>query len=168
MKLTLMMAMTADGFIAKSSGHFPDWTGKADKQLFVSVTKRAGAVIMGSKTFDTIGAPLHKRLNVIVSRNKNRISRWNNLIYTHQDPEEILNDLTERGFSEAILAGGATINSLFAAKNLIDEILVTVCPRIFGQGLSLFSTPIDMKLDLLEHSLLEDHTMLMRYSVKRE
>lgn len=61
MKVTLLMAMTLDGKIGKSHDHFPDWTGKADKTLFVRLTKKAGVIIMGSKTFDTIGRPLPNR-----------------------------------------------------------------------------------------------------------
>lgn len=167
MKLTLLMAVTADGFIAKSSGHFPDWTGKADKQLFVSVTKKAGAVIMGSKTFDTIASPLPHRLNVIVTRNTSRVSQWENLIFSNDPPEKILQNLSERGFQEVILAGGATINSLFADEGLIDEILVTVCPKIFGRGISLFSGPVEMDLQLVEHSLLSTDTLLLKYRVRK-
>lgn len=167
MKLTLLMAVTADGFIAKSSEHFPDWTGKADKRLFVSVTQKAGVVIMGSKTFDIIGKPLPRRRNVILTRNKSRVSRWENLTYTDQEPEAILRDLGKDGFSEAVLAGGAHINALFAQKGLIDELLLTVCPKIFGQGISLFSSPVEMALELVEHSLLAENTLLMRYRVKK-
>lgn len=167
MKLTLLMAVTADGFIAKSSDHFPDWTGKADKQLFVSITKQAGVVIMGSKTFDTIGRPLPQRHNIILTRNRSRVSQWENLTFTDQDPEMILRDLEKKGFSEAVLAGGAHINTLFAQKGLIDELFLTVCPVTFGQGISLFSSPVEMDLELVEHSLLAENTLLMRYCVKK-
>ena len=167
MKLTLLMAVTADGFIAKSSDHFPDWTGKADKQLFVSITKQAGVVIMGSKTFDTIGRPLPQRHNIILTRNRSRVSQWENLTFTDQDPEMILRDLEKKGFSEAVLAGGAHSNTLFAQKGLIDELFLTVCPVTFGQGISLFSSPVEMDLELVEHSLLAENTLLMRYCVKK-
>ena len=46
MKVILVMAMTVDGMIGKSADHFPDWTGAADKRLFVKLTRQAGAVIM--------------------------------------------------------------------------------------------------------------------------
>ena len=52
------MAITADGKIAKSSDHFPDWTSKEDKKMFVEVTKEHGVVIMGDKTFFTFPKPL--------------------------------------------------------------------------------------------------------------
>ena len=54
-KTILLMAQTLDGKIAKYADHFPDWTGKADKQLFVRETRQAGAIIMGSSMIITTG-----------------------------------------------------------------------------------------------------------------
>ncbi len=148
MKVTLLMAITLDGKIGKDPDHFPDWTGKEDKQLFKKITQKAGVVIMGSKTFDTIGNPLPGRKNIVLTRRSDRVSTWPNLVFTGQDPKKILNGLEQEGFSEAILAGGATINLLFARANLIDDILITIVPRIFGAGISLFPEKIDLPLAL--------------------
>ena len=46
MKVILLMAMTLDGKIAKNDHHFPDWTGSADKKLFVEITKKAGEIFL--------------------------------------------------------------------------------------------------------------------------
>ncbi|OQY57729.1 MAG: dihydrofolate reductase [Desulfobacteraceae bacterium 4572_88] len=165
MKVTLMMAITLDGRIGKSPDHFPDWTGKADKKLFVALTKRAGALIMGSKTFDTIGKPLPGRKNVIMSRNKTRKSEWDNLVFTDASPRDILKSLETEGFSEVILAGGALVNSLFAEEKLIDEIIVTISPQIFGVGMSLFAEEISMKLELRTMEKLDRHRVCLTYGV---
>ncbi len=50
MEVILLMAMTLDGKIARTHSELVDWTGKKDKQYFVTVTRDAGVVIMGSKT----------------------------------------------------------------------------------------------------------------------
>jgi dihydrofolate reductase len=71
MKVIMMMAMTLDGKIAKSSDHFPDWTSKEDKKLFAKTSKEAGVVIMGDKTFFTFPAPLKDRLNVVFTLEEN-------------------------------------------------------------------------------------------------
>ena len=113
-KTVLLMAQTLDGKIAKHANHFPDWTGKTDKQLFVRETRRAGAIIMGSKTFDTIGKPLPGRRNIVMTRNASRVSRWENLIYTSRPPKAILEQLQADGFARVVIAGGARINTLFA------------------------------------------------------
>ena len=167
LKTTLLMAVTADGKIAKSDDHFPDWTGSADKKLFAKISKEAGVVIMGSKTFDTFGKPLPGRKNVVMTRNASRVSSWENLMYTDRAPRVIVEDLAKEGFSHAILAGGATINTLFARAGLIDEIMITICPTIFGAGISLFSDSVDMDLDLKTVETVGEGLVSVTYSVKK-
>lgn len=165
MKVIAVMASTVDGRIGISDAHFPDWTGKSDKRMFKKITMKAGAVIMGSKTFDTIGKPLLERKNIVMTREPTRISHWNNLIYSSKSPEEILDNLTAEGFQEVVLAGGATINTLFAKAGLIDELVITYAPKIFGQGLSLFSESVFMELSLLELKTLEDGVIYAHYRI---
>jgi dihydrofolate reductase len=165
MKVTLLMAITLDGKIAKSPDHYPDWTAKKDKKLFAEISKRAGVVIMGSKTFDTFGNPLPDRKNIVLTRKKNRTSEWENLVYSDKKPPEILRDLAAEGFSDVVLAGGATVNSLFAEEKLIDEIIVTISPRIFGYGLSLFSDQICLELELKEVERVGTDLVCLKYNV---
>ena len=166
MKLILLMAITLDGKTGKDAAHFVDWTEQEDKRLFVQITKRAGVVIMGSKTFDTIGGPLPGRKNIILTRNPQYRSNENNLVFTSKSPEEILNQLANEGFSEAVLAGGPTINTLFAQEKLIDEIIVTVSPLIFGYGTSIFLEKIAMELELKEVQKRGKDLVAITYAVK--
>ena len=165
MKVTLVMALTVDGKIGKSPEHFPDWTGKEDKKIFAEITNRSGAIIMGSNTFDTIEIPLPNRKNIVLTRDMTRKSRWENLIYTDQKPKEILDGLEKEGFSHVILAGGSLVNSLFAEENLIDEIIVTISPKIFGYGLSLFSEEISLDLELEEIKRIGKNLAYLKYRV---
>ena len=165
MKVILLMALTVDGKIGRNSDHFPDWTSTEDKQMFKAVTQKAGAVIMGSRTFDTIGKPLSGRKNIVLTRNKDRISQWENLTFTDRLPRDIVAELKNDGFAEVVLAGGATINTLFAAAGLIDEIHVTFAPVIFGTGLSLFSERMSMVLELMDMRQLGDNQILAKYQV---
>ncbi len=165
MKTICLMATTLDGKIAKDTEHFPDWTGKADKKLFVEMTKKAGVLIMGSKTYDTIGKPLPNRKNIIMTRDKTRISNNKNLIFTSQKPTEILAGLKKEGFAEVIIAGGSQINTLFAQENLIDELAITIAPKIFGSGIGLFSPKMEMELKLLSSKKIDENTVFVCYEV---
>jgi len=165
MKVTLLMALTLDGRIGKDSDHFADWTEKADKKLFVELTKRAGCLIMGSKTYDTIGRPLPGRKNIVLTRSPEKRENIEDLVFTSDSPEKILEDLASQGFGEVILAGGTQVNTLFAKKNLIDEIIVTIAPIMFGQGLGLFTEDIEMNLELLETKPLGENSLYARYKV---
>ena len=165
MKLILIMALTADGKIGRTSAHFPDWTEPSDKRLFMSISKDAGVIIMGSKTFDTLKKPLPGRKHIIMTQNKDRRSSGENLIFTCKKPADILSDLDTEGYDTAILAGGAQINYLFAKENLIDEILLTYSPKLFGTGISLFSNSVLMDLELLEHRRIGENTLQVKYRV---
>jgi dihydrofolate reductase len=167
MKVILVIALTVDGKIGLSSEHFPDWTEPADKKLFMQVSKKAGVIIIGSKTFDTFRAPLPGRKHVVLTRNSHRHSENDQVVFSSQKPAEVLADLEKAGYSEAILGGGSSVNSLFAREGLIDEILVTYSPKIFGAGLSLFSDQIEMNLALLETGVVGEHTVFARYRVIR-
>ncbi|MCF8051388.1 MAG: dihydrofolate reductase family protein [Desulfobacterales bacterium] len=165
MKVILVMAMTVDGMIAKSGDHFPDWTGKGDKRLFMEISKKAGAVIMGSKTYDTLKKPLPDRKTVVLTRNRQRISSDPRVVFSPLCPANLLKELAKEGYKEAILAGGATVNTLFAAAGLIDEMVLTVSPLVFGTGISLFAGEVDMSVELVEHQRLEGGLLCLRYRI---
>jgi dihydrofolate reductase len=167
MHVSLMVAITIDGKIAKESDHYPDWTGKADKKLYVEVTQKAGVMIMGSTTFDIIGRVLPGRKTVVMTRNPERRSDRDDLVFTALPPEQILADLASQGYKEAVVAGGAKINQIFAQKGLIDELIVTISPYAFGKGISIFSDAVDLTLSLKQVRQLDDNTICIRYRVIR-
>ena len=166
-KLTLLMALTVDGRSGLDADHFPDWTGSADKRMFKSLSRKAGVVIMGSRTYDTIGKPLPERLKVVMTRKPERVSDHPNLRYTDRPAREVLRMIADAGYTEAILAGGATINDLFIAADLVDELIVTFAPLTFGRGLGLYNTPKTLRLVLLEHRSLDADTFMARYRIQR-
>ena len=167
MKLTLMMAQSADGFIAKNHHHFPDWTCSADKKLFKRMTQEAGVLIMGSRTYATIGKPLPGRLNVVYTRHPERYEAHKDFLLTSLEPPKLLEVLQARGYRHAVLTGGAEINALFAGYNLIDEIMLTVSPLTFGRGISLFAEAAEMPLALLACKNLDANTLLLHYRVAK-
>jgi len=167
MKVILLMAVTADGMIARDSSHTIDWTGKEDKKYFVHITKKSGVMIMGSKTFDMIGKPLSERKNIVMTRDKTRQSHDKNLIFTDQQSAVILQELHSQGFESAVLIGGSIVNTLFLRENLIDEIHITIVPRLFGKGLALFGESVDTKLELINIGDLGSGHVLLKYRVKK-
>jgi len=120
---------------------------------------------MGSKTFDAIGKVLPGRKNIVMTRDKRRQSPDPDLIFTGRTPKEIVNDLTLQGFSSAALIGGAVVNTLFIKEGLVDEIHVTIVPRFFGKGLTLFSEALDVQLELLDVQKITSAHILLKYRV---
>ena len=161
------MAITLDGKIAKHTTQLADWTSKADKKIFVAETKKAGVIIMGKTTYDTIGRPLPGRLNVVMDLEPETSKNIpGSLEFTNTPSKELIKELKDRGFKNVILGGGATINGLFLKENLIDEIWLTVEPKIFGEGLSLFKrADVDLGLELIEVKRLDNNVIHVRYKI---
>ena len=167
MNVILLMAVTADGMIARDSSQIIDWTGKKDKKYFVHITRKSGVMIMGSKTFDMIGKALPGRKNIVMTRDKSRKSHDKDLIFTDKAPSVIIKELHAQGFETAVLIGGTIVNTLFLKENLIDEIHVTIVPRFFGKGLPLFNKSFDTQLELINIEKLGQNHILLKYRVKK-
>ena len=164
-----MMAITLDGKIAKYTDHPATWTSKADKKIFIEETKKAGVIIMGRTTYDTIGRPLPNRLNVIMDLDPDTSKNIEgSLEFTKTQPKGLLKELEERGFKNIILGGGSTINGIFLEQGLINEIWLTIEPKVFGEGLSLFKgADVDLDLEFIEYRQLDKDVGHVRYKVKK-
>jgi len=46
---------------------------------------------------------------------------------------------------------------------LIDEIILTIEPKIFGSGLGLFSKDLDVNLELIEVKKINDNSIMVKY-----
>ncbi len=162
MKITLLMALSLDGKIGLNDGHFPDWTAKGDKRLFAKLTKQAGVLVRGRKTYDTIGKPLPERHTMVMTRNKNLISDHSDLTYTGDTPAQIVADLADK-YDEIIIAGGAQINTIWQQSGLITDIIVTINPVILGGGIGLFAEGIsaNFKLQKVE---TDDQLVILHYT----
>ncbi len=171
MKIVIVMAQTLDGKIARDAKHCADWTSTEDKKSFAAESKKHGVIIMGSTTFDTIGRPLPGRLNIILTRDPKRYkdkAQPGLLEFIKGTPAEIVQLLESRGFTSAALGGGSKTNAAFLKAGLVDELLITIEPKIFGGGVAITEgETLDLNLELLELNKLNDHTIQFRYKIKK-
>jgi dihydrofolate reductase len=166
MKTVLVAAVTADGFIGRDASHLADWTGKADKKLFVDVTKEAGIMVMGSRTFATIGRALPGRRTIVYTSNPQAITA-DGVETTSEAPATLAKRLEQQGAHGLAICGGASIYQQFMAAGIVDELYLTVAPLLFGTGVPLFSGELHAQLQLLDTRQLDENTMLLHYKVAR-
>nr|AIA13155.1 RibD C-terminal domain protein [uncultured bacterium]AIA13342.1 RibD C-terminal domain protein [uncultured bacterium] len=166
MKTVLVAAITADGFIGRSADHLADWTGKSDKKLFVEVTRQAGTMVMGSRTFATIGRALPGRRTIVYTSRPGAITA-EGVETTAEAPADLVKRLQHEGTEGLAVVGGASIYGQFMAAGVVDEIYLTVAPLVFGSGVPLFGQTLDARLELLESTKLDDNTILLHYRVAR-
>lgn len=162
-KVFIIAAMSADGFIAKDSQHSPMyWSSKADKKRFVELTKRAGVVVMGSSTYKTIGQPLKERVNIVYSKNQN----FEGVQMTQDNPIDLIRKLEEQGHKEVAICGGTHIYTMFMKSGLVDTLYLTIEPIFFGKGMNLFNEDLHYSLKLVSSKSSEaTGTLLLEYKV---
>ena len=169
MRVMMIMAMTADGRIAKTHNELVQWTSKADKRAFQELTKECGVLITGRKTYATYGRPLPGRLNVVLTMSPDtHESIPDKLEFTNQSPKELLKNLEHRGFSSVAITGGAGVNALFLDAGLVNELYLTIAPKLFGKGIPLteeLEREIDLKLMGVEK--LDNDTVQLHYKIDR-
>jgi dihydrofolate reductase len=171
MRVLLLAAITLDGKIARDASQFTNWSSREDKRLFQRTSKEAGVVIMGRTTFETLPGPLPGRLMVVMTRNAmtaGQAEQPEGVEFTAEGPAEVLARLAERGYTSAVLGGGAQIYRVFLEAWLVDELWLTVEPLAFGAGISLFGdAPLDQRFTLLEVERLGEQSVHLRYRVGR-
>jgi dihydrofolate reductase len=137
MQIFLIAAISKNGMIAEKEGQTTlDWTSREDMDFFVKKTKEAGVVIMGRKTFDTIGNPLVDRLNIVMTRSATGRGHVPAMLeFTERPPQEIIKDILSRGYKDIAIIGGAEIFKQFLDTGLITDLFLTSEPVVFEKGI---------------------------------
>ncbi len=168
MRVILLAVVSLDGKIARQAAHLSDWSSPEDKRVFRAATRRAGVMILGHSTYKTLGRPLPGRLHIVLTRTPAAQTDIPGRVeFTAAPPAAVLADLAGRGYTTAALVGGAQINALFLAADLVDELWLTVEPLIFGTGLPLFAgASFDRRAHLISLQPLNADTFLAKYSLR--
>lgn len=117
MTIKLIVAKADNNAIGK--GNDLIWKLPADLKFFKKTTL-GHTLIMGRKTFESIGFPLPGRTTIIVTRDENYTQEG---CKTATSIEEAIN-LVEND-ETPFIAGGATIYNQALQKGLIDEMIIT-------------------------------------------
>ena len=117
MQITAIAAMSQNRVIG-SDNEIP-WYLQEDFKFFKKTTLNHH-IIMGRKTFESIGKPLPKRTNIVITRNPFFIA--SNVI-TANSLENALAIAAENGETEAFIIGGGTIYQ--QSLPMLDKIYLT-------------------------------------------
>lgn len=167
----LIAAISADGYISQREQQAStSWTSQEDKQFFQVKTKQAGLIVMGRKTFATIGFPLPGRMNVIYTRQSQpdlvkefglSQQQQQHLRVTNLPPAQLIQELDEEGYQQLAVCGGSSIYTQFVQSGVVDEYFLTVEPVIFGDGVPLFNARLKLDLELVATKTLNQQGSLL-------
>lgn len=132
MMVSLVLAVSENGVIGKDND-LP-WRLPADLRFFKELTT-GHSILMGRKTFDSIGRALPRRRNIVVSRNRDLAL----------EGAEVFHGLGEAlracvGEEEVFVIGGATIYRQALELDVADRIYLTVVHGVF-EGDTFFAVP---------------------------
>lgn len=165
MKVFIIAALTADGFIARDSSHMADWTEKEDKQLYVRLTKESGVMVMGSRTFDTIGRALPGRKTIVYTTHAEKYQGIENVETTAELPEELVKRLQAEGYRSVAICGGTQIYTTFMQAKVVTDLYLTIAPVLFGTGIQLLNKSFNSQLALNALEKLGANSIAAHYSI---
>ncbi|SHH56105.1 dihydrofolate reductase [Thermosipho atlanticus] len=136
-----------------------DWGSKEDKNHFKDLTTKIGTVIMGRKTFESIGRPLPNRLNIVLTHKNYRNS--DNVIFLRGTPENIINQILDMKITEAAIIGGKKVFEDFLP--FVDKIFITLEPIILKNSHKL-NPSLFLNFKLVTTNVLnENGTIVLEY-----
>jgi diaminohydroxyphosphoribosylaminopyrimidine deaminase/5-amino-6-(5-phosphoribosylamino)uracil reductase len=139
--VTLKLALTADGFIARLDGTSRWITGEAARAHTHRERARNDAILVGGATLRTDAPRLDVRLPGLESRSPQRL-----VLTSGVAPEgwTALGDPAQIAGLDAqylMVEGGAQVAEAFLAASLVDRLLLYRSPVEFGEGIAAFRTP---------------------------
>lgn len=175
MRVVLIAVQSLDGFITRHDRPGAGFASAADQAHFRATLPEFDCAVMGRVTYETAhaGAPALAqpvRRRVVLTRTPGRHAASavpGALEFTAAGPAEIVAQLRSDGCRACALLGGGQVHRLFLAAGLVDEVWLTVEPRLFGGGTPLLAGPVDVALELRSHALLDVNTLLLKYAVRR-
>jgi len=121
MIISLIAAVAKNGVIG-NEGDLP-WNLPSDLKRFKEITDNR-PIIMGRKTWDSIGRPLPNRDNIIISRNANLEIEGGIICLSTDEAISIAKiKANERGCEEIMVIGGGYIYQEF--MNIADKLYIT-------------------------------------------
>jgi dihydrofolate reductase len=160
MKISVFIATSLDGFIARPDGSL-DWlpgssegTGEVEEHGWTAFWESVDCLVLGRKTFEKVlelapGAwPYEGTRVVVLSHTQTAVPEElaGKVELFAGDPQVLVKKLAADGHERLYVDGGATIQS-FLRQGLITDMTITTIPVLIGEGVPLFG-PLEKDMPL--------------------
>lgn len=100
------------------------WHCKTDLAFFANITRGNGnnAIVMGRKTWLSLGRPLPKRDNVVLSRSE---TIYHDKVCFCRSMDEVIAHCDAASYDVVWIIGGAQIYEAFLSREIVDECYIT-------------------------------------------
>lgn len=174
MKITLVMVQTADGKTTRwQDAAIHGWASEEDHAHFHTLIANTNVLVMGRKTYESVTSEIKLSPNILRIVLTQRPDDFctqrtpQQLEFTDESPAALVKRLGGDGYTSLLLAGGSEVNEAFLSAKLITDCLITIEPRFFGSGKSLFApVNVDIPLKLIDVKKLNTQgTLILHYTV---
>jgi dihydrofolate reductase len=175
MKIILIFVSTLDGKVTKwGDPHVSLWSSHQDQDYYKKVWDESKLIVMGSNTFnaDKINPSASHQIIVMTShpdKYKN-LEIPGQIEFTNETPVDLVYRFKIKDHQQMLVVGGPHVATSFLNGQLIDELWLTIEPKIFGMG-DNFATDakLDIKLRLFHCEKVNDGgTLITKYAVLRQ
>lgn len=175
MKVVLVFVSTLDGKVTKwGDPQVKKWSSQEDKDYFRKIMADSGLVVMGSNSFKAERLfPSEKKIVMVMTHNPELYRQWEvkgQIEFTALPPAQIVSRFNAEGYELMHVVGGPKVAVSFLKEELVDELWLTIEPKIFGTGNSLmYDEKLDIELSLISCEKVNSRgTMITRYEVRRK
>jgi dihydrofolate reductase len=143
-KVVLYIAMSLDGYIAKENGAV-DWLydieGDGGDNGYGSFYDTIGTLVMGRLTYDEVlklsdEFPYAGKPCYVLSRSQQAPAP--HVIYADEPLDSLIPKLKHTSEGHVWLVGGGQLVQAFLEGKWLDEVYITIIPKVLGEGIPLF------------------------------
>jgi dihydrofolate reductase len=169
-RVRYFVASSLDGYIARADGSV-DWLFMDQDYGMSAFFKSVDVAVMGSGTHDKMlrlapKQPFFPGMESFVFSSKS-VGTKNGVTFVRGDVGAWAGDIKSRPGNDIWLVGGGNLVRQFLAAGLVDEIGVTIHPRLLGEGVALFPAPYpEVELELLRCEQYSTGLVQVFYGVK--
>jgi len=172
MKKILVFVSTLDGKITQwGEPNVRKWSSEEDQHYFDKIWDDSSLTVFGSSTFDANPIKANPDHHLIVmTRSPAKYKDYaviGQLEFTSQSPAQLVAHYKKEGLRQMIVAGGPHLATSFLKAKLIDELWLTIEPKIFGTGGNFaINENLDINLQLLSvEKVNEQGTLITKYAI---
>lgn len=182
-RVTIHMAASLDGFIARSDGSV-DWLETSDTfeggeemtpESVAAFLSTIDCYVMGSRTYETalgfdakgLGWPYGDKPTFVLTRRALPKTRSTVEFYAG-DLGRLVGERLKPNFNEIWFVGGGEVSGECLRLRLADEVRYSIVPMLIGSGIPFFrQLDTDVALHLLEVTAHKSGMVELRYEVRK-
>ncbi len=175
MRVISVVVSSIDGYITKhDEGGTTHWASPEDQKHFYALMASCDVSIMGGETYRSSrsyilsSTPASNRRRIVWTRDPSQHAADavdGKLEFSSAPLASIVDSLRADGHERCCVLGGGNVYGALMAENLIDELVLTLEPLVFGTGVrhTGLAHRIDTRFTLSSVDRLNADTLLLTY-----